>query len=128
MNNKVGLGGLAGALVMLVFALGSLLVINGFALDQIAMPSNALLSLIIMIMSPIAGGFVAGLIVQEQPRQAGLLAGLIAGLGVSIAWSAMMGNSWETLLSGLVVVFMWTLLSRLGAGFTSSRQSKSTKM
>jgi hypothetical protein len=125
MNMKVGLGGLVGALLMLVFALSSLLVINGFALDQIAMASNALLSLIIMLMSPISGGFLAGLIAQEKPRQAGSLAGSIAGLTVLITWLAMMGISWDTLLSGLVVAFLWTILSRLGACFTSSRHSKS---
>ena len=122
MNKKVGLGGVAGALVMLVFAFGSLLVINGFSLDQIAMPSNALLSLIIMLMSPIAGGFMAGLIAHEKPRQAGLLAGLMAGLLVLIAWLVMVGILWETLLSGLVVIFVWIFLSRLGAGFSTSKR------
>jgi Na+/proline symporter len=75
--------------MMLVFAFSSLLIINGFSLDQIALPSNALLSLIIMLMSPIAGGFLAGLIAQEKPRQAGLIAGLIAGLAASISRTGM---------------------------------------
>jgi Na+/proline symporter len=119
------LAGVAGALMMLVFAFSSLLIINGFSLDQIALPSNALLSLIIMLMSPIAGGFLAGLIAQEKPRQAGLIAGLIAGLVVLIAWLVMVGYLWETLLSGLVVMFVWIFLSRLGSGFSTSRQSKS---
>lgn len=66
-----------------------MLVINGFSLDQIVLPSNALLSLIIMLLSPIAGGFLAGLIAREKPRHAGLLAGLIAGLVVLIAWLVM---------------------------------------
>lgn len=123
MNKKVGLGGVAGALVMLVFAFGSLLVINRFSLDQIAMPSNALLSLIIMLMSPIAGGFLAGLIAPERPRQAGLFAGLLAGMMVLIAWLAIMGIFWDTLLSGLVVMFVWIILSRLGAGFSKNRHS-----
>jgi hypothetical protein len=125
MNKKVGLGGVAGALVMLIFAFGSLLVFNGFSLDQIAMASNALLSLIIMLMSPIAGGFLAGLIAQQRPQQAGLLAGLAAGLVVLIAWLLLVGFSWESLLSGLVVSFVWIFLSHLGAGFSTQRHSKS---
>jgi hypothetical protein len=124
MNKKVGLGGVAGALVMMMFSFGSLVVINGFSLDQIALPSNALLSLIIMLMAPIAGGFIAGLIAQENLQQAGLFAGLIAGLTVLLAWLAMMGILWDTLLSGLVVMFVWIFLSRLGAGFSKGRHSK----
>jgi hypothetical protein len=122
MHKKTGLGGAAGALGMLVFALGGLLVINGFSLEQITSPSNALLSLILMLMSPVAGGFLAGLIAQENFRQAGLFAGLIAGLVMLLAWLVMVGILWETLLSGLVVTFVWILLSRLGAGFAQTSQ------
>jgi hypothetical protein len=107
---------------MLVFALGGLLVINGFSLDQITSPSNAFLSLILMLMAPVAGGFLAGLIAQENSRQAGLLAGLMAGLVMLLAWLVMVGILWETLLSGLVLNFVWILLSRLGAGFAQTSQ------
>jgi hypothetical protein len=123
MRVKVGLGAVFGALVMLIFAFGTLLVINGFSLDQIALPSNALFSLIIMLISPIAGGFLAGLIVHEKPRLAGFFAGLMAGLVVLIAWLVVVDFLWETLLSGLVVTFVWIFLSRLGAGFSTSRHS-----
>ena len=125
MDEKVGLAGVAGALMMLVFAFSSLLIINGFSLDQIALPSNLLRSLIIMLMSPIAVCFLAGLIAHEKFRQVGLIAGLIVGPVVLIAWLVLVGNLWETLLSGLVVMFVWIFISRLGSGFSTGRQSKS---
>jgi len=125
MKVEVGLGGLVGALVILMFSFGLLLVINGFSLDQIALPVNAILSLVIMFVSPVAGGFLAGLIAQEKPHGAGIIAGLMAGLVVVIAWLALMGIFWETLLSGLLLIFVWIFLSRLGAGFSRNRQLKS---
>lgn len=120
MDKRVIFGGVVGALVIVAFALGSPLSLNRFSLDSISW-NNLLLSLVVLLMAPIAGGFLAGWIGDKNPRQAGLLAGFGAGLVLLIAWSVIVGCSLEASLSAVVIGFIWVFLSRVGAGFSSTR-------
>jgi hypothetical protein len=115
LHKKTVLGGVVGGLVMLVFALGILL-LSGASLGAVSLAKNLLLSMISLLISPIAGGFLAGLIGKTQAHHAGLISGLIAGLVVFVAWLVIAGFSWQSLISGLVLVLVWVFLSRLGAG------------
>jgi len=121
MDRKVVLGGIGGGLVILAFALSILLIINSFFPDLIANGSNLLIGMIPLLLAPIAGGFLAGLIGRTNPLHAGLIAGLLASLVVFIGWLVVVGLSVETILSGLVIVFLWVILARLFAGFAQPR-------
>jgi hypothetical protein len=121
MDRKVVLGGIGGGLVILAFALSILLIINSFFPGLIANGSNLLIGMIPLLLAPIAGGFLAGLIGRTNPLQAGLIAGLLASLVVFIGWLVVVGLSVETILSGLVIVFLWVILARLFAGFAQPR-------
>lgn len=85
MDKKVIIGGGIGALVTLVFALGILLFLEGVLTDLLALVGNTVISLTTILLAPIAGGFLAGLISPSKPRQAGLIAGLAAGIFIFIA-------------------------------------------
>lgn len=117
MDKKVIWGGIAGGIVTIVFALALLLVINSFITDPLSSTGNLLISLLVMLLAPIAGGFMAGLVGQSNPMQAGLLTGLIAGLFILIAWLFIAGISLQTILSGLVILFVWVVLARVASGF-----------
>jgi hypothetical protein len=119
MHKKVILGGIMGGLTTLLFSLGSLLLFNRFSLNSLYTPDNLLLNLVTMLISPFAGGFLAGLIGQSSPKRAGLLAGLGASLIIIIAWVVISGLSWSAILNGLIVGFVWVVLSRIGAGISS---------
>ena len=75
-----------------------------------------------MLLAPVAGGFLSGLIGKSNPLQAGLIAGLLAGLVVFIGWIAYAGLQVESILSGIVIVFLWVILARVMAGFAQPRK------
>jgi hypothetical protein len=122
MDKKVILGGGIGALVILVFALGLLLFLEGIPLDVFSLGENRVVSLIIILLAPIAGGFLAGLVSKSKPRQAGLIAGLTAGFFLLVTWIVMTDFSFETLMSGMVIVFVWVVLARLASTFAHPRR------
>ncbi len=121
MDKKVILGGVGGGLVILAFALSILLIVNSFFPGMVANGDNLLVGMIPLLLAPIAGGFLAGLIGRPNPRQAGLIAGLLASLVIFIGWLVIVGLSVETILSGLVIIFLWVILARLFAGFSQPR-------
>jgi hypothetical protein len=120
MDKKVILGSAAGGLAMLAFALG-LLLLMGQPMDVRTLADNLLVTALISLLAPFAGGFLAGLIGTGHPRQAGLLAGLGASLVVMLIWLVNAGASWEAIISGLALVFVWAVLSRIGAGLALPR-------
>lgn len=124
MDNRIIAGALVGTLVMLILSLGSLVLFARFSGDLITSTNSMLLNLVAVLMAPIAGGFVAGLIGRANPRQAGLLAGSGASFVILFSWLAITGLSLGTIISGLVIGLLWVFLSRLGAGF--SIQNKPT--
>lgn len=117
MDKRAVVGGVVGGLAMLIFSLG-LLLLTGLSFNVTSLANNMLASVIIMLMAPFAGGFLAGLIAKAHARQAGVLAGLGASLLVLFSWLVIAGISWAAVTSGLVTVFVWVNLSRWGAGFS----------
>ncbi len=121
MDKKVILGSAAGGLAMLAFALG-LLLLSGQPLNISSLADNLLVTGLVSLLAPFAGGFLAGLISKSHTRQAGLLAGLGASLVVVLIWLVNAGVTWETIVSGLALVFVWVVLARIGAGFALPRR------
>ena len=120
MERPILLGAIIGATLMLIFALGSLLGF-GFSEGMYFTQNHPFYALVIMSLSPIAGGFLAGMISRPNPRRAGMLAGLVGSMILFILWLVFSGVSWQAVVSGLVVVFVWTFLARFGARLSSSR-------
>lgn len=119
MDKKIILGGVIGSVVMLVFALGSFLLLSGFSSEGVSGLSNGVLSLLPVLLAPVGGGFLAGLIGKSNSRLAGTMAGIIASLFMVIAWLLIAGFSSQTLVAGAVIAFMWIVLARLAAGFAN---------
>lgn len=123
MDDRITLASVVGAVVMVTFALGILVLFSDFSMHFVSTLNATLFNLAAVLMAPIAGGFVAGLIGRTNPRQAGLLAGLGGAFVILFSWLAISGLSLETTLSGLVIGLVWVFLSRLGAGFSSAKKS-----
>ena len=117
MNKKVIIGGVVGGAVIFVFSFGLLLLFNQWLTNLAASTTNLFVSLIIFLLAPISGGFLAGMIGKPNPRRAGLVAGTAAGVLVLIGLLLVFGFSFQTLLTGLAVVFVWVVLARISAGF-----------
>ena len=103
MGKRVIWGGVAGGGVTLIFALGILLIFNEFSLALVTSTNNMLVNLAAILLAPVAGGFLAGLIAGKNPHLAGLIAGLEASLVVFILWMAISGLVMESVLSGMVI-------------------------
>lgn len=121
MNKRVILGGVVGGVVILVFSFSILVIVNSF-FPELTTGSNLWMGLLPMILAPVAGGFLSGLIGKQNPMQAGLIAGLLAGLVVFIGWVIYTGLRVETVLSGIVIVLLWVVLARVMAGFAQPRK------
>lgn len=111
---------MVGGAVTLVFAFAMLLVLNGLFMDFAAISNNIVVGFITILLAPVAGGFLAGLIGRQEPRKAGLIAGLSASLFVFAAWLLVSGISFQTILTGLAIIFVWVMLSRVGGGFNKT--------
>lgn len=120
MDKRSSLAALIGAVMMVIFALGPL-IWSGFSEVGFVSQDDLFFNLVMMLLSPTAGGFVAGLISKANPKCAGLLAGLGGGMALFTFWLVFSGVSKETVISGLVVVFVWMFLAWIGAGFNASR-------
>ena len=118
MDRKVVLGGILGAVFIFVISLGLLLLFNQLLLDLAASITNLVVSLIIFLLAPLAGGFFGGIIGRPDPRRAGLIAGTLAGVMLLAAFVVVFGFSLQTLLTGLIVLFVWVVLARISAGFS----------
>lgn len=120
MNKKVFIGGMVGGAVTLVFAFTLLFVLNGLFMDLVSLSNNVVVGFITLVLAPVSGGFLAGLIGRHDPRKAGLIAGLTASLFVFAAWLLVSGLSFQTILTGLAIIFVWVMLSRVGGGFNKT--------
>ena len=121
MNKRVILSGLVGGVVILAFSFSILVIVNSI-FPALTSGSNLWMGLLPMMLAPVAGGFLSGLIGKPNPLQAGLIAGLLAGLIVFIGWVVYTGLSVETILSGIVIVLLWVVLARVMAGFAQPRK------
>ena len=118
MNKKVVLGGVIGSLVIFLISIGLLLLFNQILMELAVSTTNLVVGLVIFFLAPVGGGFLAGRIGRPNPLRAGLIAGSIASLMILISFLLIFGFTVETLLSGLVVVFVWVIISRISAGFS----------
>ena len=116
-NKKVILGSLVGALATLLLTFGILFGLITFSDGINVSTANVVISTITVLLAPVTGGFVAGLIGRSNPQHSGTFSGLIASLVIFIAWIVISGLNGSTLLSGVVIVFIWVMLARLAAGF-----------
>jgi len=123
MDRKTIIGGIVGAIVTLLFALGILYFMESVIKLMLSSISNVVISLLTILLAPMAGGFLAGLISPVKPLKAGLITGLTAGIFILIAWVVIMGFSYGTLLSGCMIVFVWVVLARLASGFAQSKKA-----
>jgi len=121
MDKNIVLGGLAGGFIMLIFTLGPLLLLTSVSSGSISGLSNGILGLLPILLAPVGGGFLAGLIGRSDPHLAGSIAGIIASVFMIIAWLVIVGFSLQTLIAGAVIAFMWIVLARLAAGFAKPR-------
>lgn len=74
-----------------------------------------ILSILMIILSPLAGGFLTGLLVKNKREVAGLISGLGSSIFISIAAIFLLGFSNQILIIVIFLVVSWTFLSRLGA-------------
>ena len=70
MDKRVILGGVIGGIVILAFGFSILLIVNSFFPTLVA-GSNIWIGLVPMLLAPVAGGFLSGLIGKSNPLQAG---------------------------------------------------------
>jgi hypothetical protein len=119
LNKRVIVGGIVGAVVILVFSVGILWGFGSFSGQWGSSTANMVISAFTILITPIAGGFTAALIGKSQPHKAGLIAGLGASLVIFIALLIMMGISGSTLLSGLVIGFIWVAMARIASGWVN---------
>lgn len=74
-----------------------------------------LLSLLTIVLSPLAGGFLTGLLVKNERGTSGLICGLSSGILLSIAAILLLGFSYQYLLLEVFLIVSWAFLSRMGA-------------
>ncbi len=120
MNKRVIVGGVVGGVVILGFSFSILLITNSM-IPGLTTGSNLWVGLLPMLLAPVAGGFLSGLIGKANPLLAGTIAGLLAGVVVFIGWVAFTGLRMDTILSGIVIVLLWVVLARVMAGFAQPR-------
>ncbi len=120
-DRKVIWGGIGGGAAILAVGVVVLFAFNGFAPGLLASTGNVLIGLVPLVLAPIAGGFLAGLIAKPDPKRAGLIAGLLAALVLLAGWLVVVGLTLDAVVGGLVVGFIWVILARVFAGFAVPR-------
>ena len=95
MNKKVLTGSVLGAVLIFSFSFGLLMLFSQTLARLAVSTTNLLVSLIIFLLAPVGGGFIAGLVGQPNPRQAGTLAGAIASLLILAAFLFAFGFSFR---------------------------------
>jgi hypothetical protein len=118
MDKKVLIGGVVGGVVIFVFSFGLLLFFGEFLIELKPSTTNLVVSLVIFLIAPVGGGFLAGRLCKPKPRMAGLIAGTLAGMMILAAFLLVFGFSFQTLLTGSVIVFVWVILGRISAGLS----------
>ena len=98
----------------------------GFYLITLITSSRAttLLSILLIVLCPFAGGFLTGLLVGKDHARQGLITGLAAGLCLAIAALIMLGFTTEYALVSIFLVLSWAFFSRLGASLAGSTRKK----
>lgn len=118
MDIKVILGGIIGGLLIIVFALAILLIVNSVLDVGESSVGTIILIFVPLILAPFGGGFLAGKFGKLNPRQSGIIAGLLAGLFIMMAWFFINNLNMETLISGVLILVMWVILAVLASGLS----------
>ncbi|MBG0770737.1 MAG: hypothetical protein H0S82_03465 [Anaerolineaceae bacterium] len=118
---KVILGGVVGGLVTLIFAISLVFVMNSLLPDQFSFGTTGLTGLVPVLLAPMAGGFLSGLLAKEQAKQAGWITGGLAGTVILIGWIALMGFNLQTTLRGVVLCMVVAIIARLFSGFAQPK-------
>jgi Na+/proline symporter len=116
MTKRIILGILAGCVLsLLTEALG-------FYLITLIVSSQVmtLLSILLIVLCPFAGGFLTGLLVGKDHARSGLIAGLGAGLCLGIAALFILGATRDYILVGIFLVLSWGFFARLGASLAKT--------
>jgi hypothetical protein len=111
------LGAVVGALTILILTFGIIFGMMTFSGSLLTSRASMVIGTITVLLAPVAGGFIAGLVGGSNPKKAGLFAGLGASLVILIAWLALSGFKRSTMLSGVVIIFIWVVLARLASSF-----------
>ena len=122
MEKKVILGGVLGAAAMLLFTISLLFVVSEFSTGSVLTGGATVVGIIAVLLSAVAGGFLAGLIGHSNPRRAGLIAGLGAGVVLSAAWLVISGMTFQSIISGTAIIFTWGIIARVAGGFARQRK------
>lgn len=118
---KMILGGLVGGMVTLIFAISLVFVMNTLLSDQISIDASGWMSLVPVLLAPMAGGFLSGLLAKEQAKQAGWIAGGLAGAVIMIAWIVLMGFNYQMILRGVVLCLVIAVVTRVFSGFAQPK-------
>lgn len=114
---KVIFSGVVGGIVILVFAFFIVFLMRDLYPGLFSADQTNLFGLAPALIAPMAGGFLAGLLAKEKAKQAGWVAGGLAGLAILVGWVLLMGFSVQTILSGLVLGIVIAIVSRVFSGF-----------
>ncbi len=76
---------------------------------------NTILSILILLVAPYAGGFLAGLIAHSERYKAGVITGAASSIIISFYALTFLNFSIRTILLLLLLVVFWTFLAMLGA-------------
>jgi hypothetical protein len=121
MKSRVILGGIAGGVVILLFAFFMVYLLNSYLPGIYAGETSWLIGLIPMILSSIAGGFLAGIIARPDVRKAGMIAGGLAGAVIMVAWVVIMPEGLAVALRGVVIALVVLAFARAFSGFARQR-------
>jgi hypothetical protein len=121
MERRVLLGGLVGGLVTLLFAFSIVFLLNSYLPGFYASDGSWALGLLPLLLAPMAGGFLAGVIAKQNVRKAGSIAGGLAGIVILVGWLFLMGGSFAMALRGAVVALVIFAFARTFSGFARGR-------
>jgi hypothetical protein len=121
MERRVILGGLVGGVVTLLFAFSIVFLLNSYLPELYTSEGSWVLGLLPALLAPMAGGFLAGVIARPKVREAGTIAGGLAGGVILVGWLVLMGGSFAVVLRGAVIALVVFLFARTFSGFARVR-------
>lgn len=98
-----------------IFIIGT--AIMGYTYTSTQENSNVItvLSILILLVAPYAGGFLAGLIARGDRHRIGVITGAVSSVIISIYALTFLDFNIKTILILFLLIVFWTFLARLGA-------------
>ena len=121
MKSRVIFGGIAGGIVILLFAFFMVFLLNSYIPGLYTNETSWLIGLVPVILSSMAGGFLAGIIAKQDVRKAGMIAGGLSGAVILVAWVVIMPGGWAVALRGVVIALVVLAFARAFSGFAQQR-------